>query len=73
MMDEKLSKYYNVPTMMDEKLAKYYNVTTMTDEKLPRYYNVTTMTDVSSNLEGHFAMWKLLMLTHEEGSQVECA
>jgi hypothetical protein len=74
MMDEKLSKYYNVLTMMDEKLAKYYNVTTMTDEKSPRYYNVTTMTDVSSNLEGHFEMWKLLlMLTHEEESRVECA
>jgi len=58
MMDEKLSKCYNVPTMMDEKFPEYYNVTTMTDEKLPRYYNVTTMTDVSSNLEGHFEMWK---------------
>jgi len=43
------------------------------DEKLSKYYNVTTMIDVSSNLEGHFEMWKLLMLTHEEGSQVECA
>ncbi len=44
------------------------------DEKLPKYYNVPTMTNVSSYLEGHFEMWKLLlMLTHEEESWVECA
>jgi hypothetical protein len=74
MMDEKLSKYYTVPTVIDEKLPKYYNVPTMMDEKLPKYYNVPTMTNVSSYLEGHFEMWKLLlMLTHEEESWVECA